>query len=311
VPTPPYELFTDLTAALDYLSTQSFEDIVIKADGLARGKGVFLPQGETDAQGILRSLLEREALGRAGRRVLIEQRLSGDELSVMAFTDGNSVALMPAVRDHKRLYARDFGPNTGGMGAYAPSPAMTPELAEQVRTRIIEPVLLGLQRERCCFKGVIFVGLVLTEDGPVALELNTRMGDPGAQVVLPLLETDLLDLIEACVNGSLDQTTIRWYNQAAASVVLASSSYPERSDPGVPIIQPPTMPDGVLLFHAGTRIAEDGTLVTTGGRVMDVTGIGRDLPAAISTAYDAVRHIYFEGIHYRTDIGARIIQRDS
>lgn len=311
VPTPPHELFTDLASALDYLSTQSYDNIVIKADGLARGKGVFLPQGETDAQGILRSLLERDALGRAGRRVLIEQRMSGDELSVMAFTDGNSVALMPAVRDHKRLYARDLGPNTGGMGAYAPSPVMTPELAEQVRTQIIEPVLEGLQREKCCFKGVIYVGLVLTQNGPLVLELNTRLGDPGAQVILPLLETDLLELLEACVNGELDQMDIRWYNQAAASVVLASANYPERSDPGVPVILPSATPSGVILFHAGTRINRDGVLITTGGRVIDVTGIGPNVPSAIALAYDAVRHIHFDGMQFRTDIGMRAIWRDS
>jgi phosphoribosylamine--glycine ligase len=219
--------------------------------------------------------------------------------------------MMPAVRDHKRLYDGNHGPNTGGMGAYAPSPVMTPALAEQVRTRIIEPVLQGLQREKCCFKGVIYVGLLLTENGPLALELNTRLGDPGAQVVLPLLETDLLELLESCVNGTLDQMNIRWYNQAAVSIVLASTNYPERSDPGVTVHLPSTTPNNVILFHAGTRIAGDGGLITTGGRVIDVTGIGPNLPTALTLAYDAVQHIHFDGMQYRTDIGMRALWRDT
>jgi len=309
MPTAPYEVFDHLDDALDYLYTCPVTQMVIKADGLARGKGVFLPLGESDAEGILRSLLERDALGRAGRRVIIEQRLFGEELTIMAFTDGQHAVLMPAVRDHKRLYDKDDGPNTGGMGSYAPAPPLTPELAEQIKERIVIPALEGLVSEGACFKGVIYIGLSLTEDGPMVLELNSRLSDPGAQVVLPLLETDLLDVLQACLSGTLDQLEVRWSDQAAVSVVLATSSYPERSDPGIPIIQAAPQPDGVLLFHAGTRIADDGTLVTTGGRVMDVTGIGPDLPTAAARAYDAVRRVHFDGMHYRTDIGARALWR--
>ncbi|MBN1200582.1 MAG: phosphoribosylamine--glycine ligase [Anaerolineae bacterium] len=309
VPTAPYELFTDLPTALDYVSSQRAEEIVIKADGLARGKGVFLPRGASDAEGILHSLLIQDVLGRAGRCVIIEERLIGDEISVMAFTDGEHLALMPPVRDHKRLYDRDIGPNTGGMGSYAPAPMLTPELTQQVRHEIIEPILHGLQAENCDFKGVIYAGVTLTQNGPMALEINTRLGDPGAQVVLPLLETDLLEVIDACLNGSINDLSLRWSDQTAVSVVLASAGYPERSDPGLPITQTPVMPEGVYLFHAGTRLAEDGTLVTTGGRVMDVTAVGPDLRTAMTRAYEAVRRVHFEGVHYRHDIGARALWR--
>ncbi len=310
VPTAPYELFTELDPALDYVMSTPVDRIVIKANGLARGKGVFLPKGESDAEGILRSLLERDALGNAGRKVVIEQKLIGTEVSVMAFTDGESIAMMPAVSDHKRLFDNDFGPNTGGMGAFAPAPALTPELAEQVRARIILPALAGLQeRAGCCFRGVLNVGVVLTPDGPMALELNARLGDPSAQAVLPLLETDFLDVVDACVDGSLDQLDVRWRDLAAVTVVLVTSGYPERSDPGIPIILSSNIPDGVIIFHAGTRIAEDSTLVTTGGRVLDLTGVGPDMATAITLAYDAGRRVHFDGIHYRTDIGARALWR--
>ena len=310
VPTAPYELFTDLDPALDHLMSTPVDSVVIKADGLARGKGVFLPVGESDAEGILRSLLERDALGHAGRRVIIERKLIGTEVSVMAFTDGESIVMMPAVSDHKRLYDNDVGPNTGGMGTYAPAPALTPDLAEQVRTRIIQPALAGLQDQSgCCFRGVLNVGVVLTQDGPMALELNARFGDPAAQAVLPLLETDFLDVIEACVDGGLDQLDVRWRDLSAVTVVLVTAGYPERNDPGIPIIMAPNLPEGVIIFHAGTRVVEDSTLVTTGGRVLDLTGIGPDLATAITLAYDAGRRVHFDGIHYRTDIGARALWR--
>lgn len=304
VPTAPYRLFDSLDDAMDYVTTQPADSLVIKADGLARGKGVFLPLGQSDAEGILRSLLERDALGAAGRQVIIERRIAGEEVSVMAFTDGRSIAVMPPVRDHKRLYDRDEGPNTGGMGAYAPAPIVTPAQLERIRAEIIEPALAGLQSAGCCFRGVLSVGVALTEGGPLALELNARFGDPAAQTVLPLLETDLLDVFEACLDGALDRAPLRWCDCAAVTVILATAGYPEHSDPGLPIVQTAPVPDGVLVFHAGTRIA-DGGLVTTGGRIVGLTGIGPDLAAARDQAYEAARRFHFEGVHYRTDIGAR------
>jgi phosphoribosylamine--glycine ligase len=307
VPTAPYEMFDDLDRALDYVMSQRVTELVIKADGLARGKGVFIPRGETDAEGILRALLERDALGQAGRRVIIEKKLIGTEVSVKVFTDGDSFAMMPPISDHKRLYDNDIGPNTGGMGAYAPAPALTPDLAARIQTEIIGPMLAGIRERDGRFRGVLYIGVVLTPDGPVALELNARFGDPGAQTVLPLLETDLLDVIEACLNGELGRLDVRWRSGAAVTVVLATDGYPERNDPGLPIILASKMPEGVIVFHAGTRYAEDGTLVTTGGRVLDITGTGPDLATAISLAYDATRRVHFDGIHYRTDIGARAL----
>jgi len=238
---------------------------------------------------------------------VIEERLVGQELSVMAFTDGDSIAMMPAVANYKRLYDNDTGPTTGGMGAYAPAPALTPGLADQVRRQIIEPILAGLQEDRCCFKGALYVGVVLAQDGPSAVEINARFGDPGAQVALPLLETDLLEVLEACVDGTLNQIEVRWRKAAAVAVVLATNGYPERLDPGLPIFQTADLPDEVIVFHAGTRYTDNGTLVTTGGRVLTLIGTGPDLPAAVALAYSAARCMHFDGMHYRTDIGARVL----
>jgi phosphoribosylamine--glycine ligase len=307
VPTPPYESFDDLDHALDYVMSQRVTDLVIKADGLARGKGVFLPRGESDAEGILRALLERDALGRAGRTVIIEKKLVGTEISIKLFTDGQTFALMPTVSDHKRLYDNDIGPNTGGMGSYAPTPALTPDIAARIKTEIVVRVLDGIKEMDGRFRGVLCIGVVLTPDGPVALELNARFGDPGAQTILPLLETDLMDVIDACLDGGLDRLDVCWHRGAAVTVVLATGSYPEHNDPGLPIILASHVPEGVLIFHAGTRYAEDGSLVTTGGRVLNVTGVGPDLATAISLAYDTTRRVHFDGIHYRTDIGARAL----
>jgi phosphoribosylamine--glycine ligase len=307
VPTAPFELFDDLERALDYVMSQRVTDLVIKADGLARGKGVFIPRGETDAEGILRALLERDALGQAGRKVIIEKRLVGTEISVNAFTDGQSCAMMPAISDHKRLYDNDIGPNTGGMGAYAPTPALHPDMAARIKREIIEPTLAGISEMDGRFRGVLYVGVVLTSDGPVALEINARFGDPGAQTILPLMDTDLLDVIDACLDNSLDQIDVQWRAESAVSVVLATNGYPEHDDPGIPIVLAPHMPDGVIVFHAGTRYAEDGTLVTTGGRVINIVGVGPDLATSIALAYDATRRVHFDGIHYRTDIGARAL----
>ncbi len=309
VPTAPYKVFDDLDHALDYVMSQRITELVIKADGLARGKGVFIPRGETDAEGILRALLERDALGRAGRKIIIEERLVGTEISVKVFTDGSAYRVMPAVSDYKRLHDNDIGPNTGGMGAFAPAPALTPELAARVRTEIIEPTLNGIRETDGAFRGVLSIGVVLTPDGPAALELNTRFGDPGAQTTLPLLETDLLDIIDACLDGGLGDLDVRWRPDAAVTVVLASASYPDRNDPGIPVVLTPHIPDDVLIFHAGTRLDESGRLVTTGGRVLNITALGDDLAMAVDRAYAAAHHIHFDGIHYRTDIGARALWR--
>lgn len=307
VPTAPYEQFTEIDPALEYVMHHGVDQVVIKADGLARGKGVFLPKGASDAEGLLRALLEWDTLRGAGRTVIVEQRLIGPEVSVMAFTDGTTVVTMPTVRDHKRLFDHDIGPNTGGMGSYAPAPVLKPEHCAHIEAAIIAPVLAGLRREGMPFKGVLTAGVVLTPDGPKALEFNVRFGDPAAQVVLPLLDTDLLAILDACVDGTLDQIDVRWRKAAAVAVVLATDGYPARRDPGIPILRASAMPEDVLVFHAGTRYTVDGSLVTTGGRVMALTGVGPDLHTALTLAYDAVRRVHFDGVHYRSDIGLRAL----
>ncbi len=303
VPTAPYEVFTALDAAMEYVMTHPVRELVIKADGLARGKGVFLPQGEADAEGILRALLERNALGAAGHKVLIERRLRGPEVSVMAFCDGLHLAPIPAACDYKRLYDGGEGPNTGGMGGYAPALPMTQQQA--IIETILAPVVAGLAEAGTLFRGVLYAGVMLTDDGPLALELNVRFGDPGAQVVLPLLETDLLDVIEACIEGTLGALEVRWRRGTAVAVELVTAGYPARNDPDLPIGVDVPHSDKVLIFHAGTRRRADGALVTQGGRVLTLTALGPDLRTAIKRAYGAVEHIRFAGMHYRTDIGAR------
>jgi phosphoribosylamine--glycine ligase len=235
VPTAPFVEFTELLPAMEYVVTHLVDELVIKADGLAQGKGVFLPRGEDDAEGILRALLERDALGPAGHRVIIEHRMQGPEVSVMAFCDGETLAPMPGVCDHKRLRDEDRGPNTGGMGAIAPSPALTPDLARRVEREILLPVLHGLAADGMTFRGVLYAGVILAEQGPLALEMNVRFGDPGAQVVLPLLESDLLDVIDACLDGTLDPAALRWRDETAVSVVMVTEGYPTRRDPGLPV----------------------------------------------------------------------------
>ena len=307
VPTAPYRVFTQLEPAMDYVVTHRADELVIKADGLAQGKGVFLPRGESDAAGILRALLERDALGPAGHKVIIEPRIAGQEVSVMAFCDGQTLAPMPGVRDYKRLHDDDRGPNTGGMGALAP--ALTPNMAHRVEREILRPVMRGLAQEGIAFRGVLCAGVSVTERGLLTLELNARFGDPGAQAVLPLLENDLLDVIGACLAGTLDPSVLRWREETAVSVVMVTEGYPGRSYPGIPIRQSGALPPGVRLFHAGTRRIGPNTLVTTGGRVVSLTGIAPDPRAAVRLAYQAVQRVHFEGAHYRTDIGARVPAR--
>ncbi|GAB4411711.1 MAG: phosphoribosylamine--glycine ligase [Anaerolineae bacterium] len=305
VPTPPYEVFTDLDAALDYVMSQPVYDLVIKADGLARGKGVFLPRGEADAEGILRALLERDALGPAGRRVIIEQRLSGAEVSVHAFTDGETIVPMPPLCDYKRLLDGDQGPNTGGMGAVAPTAALTPALLGQVHERILRPILAELRADGLRFKGVLYVDVMLVDGQPVALALNARLGDPAAQTLLPLLQTDLFEVLEACVDERLSALPVSWSAGAAVTVVLTTAGYPYRRDPGLPIHLGP-LPAGVLVFHSGTRRTEENQLVTTGGRVLAITGVAQDVPTATERAYQGVSQASFPGMHFRRDIGSGV-----
>jgi phosphoribosylamine--glycine ligase len=306
IPTARAETFTDYPAALAYLRRVE-TPIVIKASGLAAGKGVILPQTPAEAEAALRGIMVERQFGAAGDAVLIEERLTGPEVSLLAFCDGRTVALMPPAQDHKRVFAGDRGPNTGGMGAYAPAPVAPPALLAELTATVLQPAVDGMAAEGTPYVGVLYAGMMLTPAGPRVLEFNCRFGDPETQVILPLLESDLLEALEACVDGALDRVAVRWRDGAAATVVAASEGYPGSypKDREITGIEAAAALPGVTVFHAGTRRAEDGRLLTDGGRVLAVTGVGADLRDALARAYAGIRCIHFDGMHYRRDIGAR------
>ncbi len=283
--------------------------VVIKASGLAAGKGAIVPASREEAEAALRQIMVERAFGAAGDEVVIEERLCGQEASVLAFCDGYHVVPMPAAQDHKPVFDGDQGPNTGGMGAYAPAPLITPPLMDEIVRTILQPAVDGLRAEGTPYVGVLYAGLMVTDAGPKVLEFNCRFGDPEAQVILPLLETDLVNVAEACLDGVLDQVTIRWRPDAAATVVAASEGYPGSYSKGHEItgVEEAAALPGVIVFHAGTRWTDDGRLLTDGGRVLNVTGLGDDLPQAIARTYEGIRRIRFQGMHYRRDIGARAL----
>jgi len=306
IPTARYAVFTDFEQALAY--TQSVDHpVVIKASGLAAGKGVLLPETADEAESALRLIMTDRAFGAAGDEVVIEERLAGPEASLLAFSDGHSVALMPAAQDHKRVFDGDLGPNTGGMGAYAPAPVMTPRLLEKARRSVLQATVDGMRAEATPYIGILYAGLMLTADGIKVLEFNCRFGDPETQVILPLLASDLLDVFDACLDGTLDQLDVRWRDGAAATVVAASEGYPGPYPRGCEITglaEAESLP-GVAVFHAGTALASDGRVLTDGGRVLAVTATGDDLAAALARAYSGVEQIRYQGIHFRGDIGAK------
>lgn len=302
IPTGHYAAFDDYEGALAHLDTLT-SPVVIKADGLAAGKGVVVCDTPEQARDALRHMLVEGAFGPAGQTVLIEERLSGPEVSVLAFCDGQTLAPMPAARDHKRVYDGDAGPNTGGMGAYAPAPDVPPQLVDEIVRGVLQPAVDGMAAEGTPYVGVLYAGIMLTADGPRALEFNCRFGDPETQVILPLLDTDLIAVLLACVEGRLDQLEVRWKPQSCAAVVASSPGYPGSYPKGLPVtIGEGTDAADVFVFHAGTAHAE-GQLVTSGGRVLAVSALGDNLTDALGRAYDALGSIHFEGMHYRRDIG--------
>jgi len=306
IPTGRAAIFTAYEPALAYLR-RSDGPVVIKASGLAAGKGVIVPETPAEAEVALRQIMVERQFGAAGDEVLIEERLTGPEVSLLAFCDGRTVAAMPPAQDHKRVFDGDRGPNTGGMGAYAPAPIAPPALVEELVAAVLRPAVEGMAAEGAPYVGVLYAGLMLTPAGPRVLEFNCRFGDPETQAILPLLESDLLDVLEACVEGALDRVTVRWRDAAAATVVAASEGYPGPYPKGREIagIADAAALPGVIVFHAGTRRTADGRLVTDGGRVLAVTGVGADLRQALDRAYAGIRRIHFEGMHYRRDIGAK------
>lgn len=302
IPTARYDTFTALEPALAYLRQQG-APIVVKADGLALGKGVVVAQTVPEAEQAVQSMMADGKFGDAGTKVVIEECMTGPEVTVLCFADGEHLVSMPSSRDHKRARDGDQGPNTGGMGAISPAPGYTPELARRCMDEIFLPTMAALRAEGRPFQGVLYFGLMLTPDGPKVVEYNARFGDPECQAVLSLLETDLMDILLACRNGTLDQLTIRWKDAAACCLVMASGGYPETYQTGYPIAGLEEAGTTATVFHAGTKRDPDGTIVTSGGRVLGVTAVGGDLNAAIDAAYGSAQHISFTNAHFRTDIG--------
>lgn len=302
IPTAGHATFAEEPAALDYLRANDTFPIVIKADGLALGKGVIIAEDLAQAEAAVHSMMTDKAFGDAGNQVVIEEFLTGPEVSVLAFTDGHTVVPMVSSMDHKRAFDGDQGPNTGGMGVIAPNPYYTDELAEQCLQTIFLPTIAAMRQEDRTFKGCLYFGLMLTPAGPKVIEYNCRFGDPEAQAVLPLLETDLLDIMQAVREERLDQTAITFRPESSCCVVLASGGYPRSYDKGKVITV--TGDPAAEIFHAGTATDGRGNLVTNGGRVLAITATGPDLPTAIANAYVAADHVSFEGAHRRNDIGA-------
>ncbi len=306
IPTAAYAAFTEYAPAAAYLDTCA-HPVVVKADGLAAGKGVIVCDTREAAHGALRQMLLEGAFGAAGAKVVIEQRLTGAELSVLAFSDGSSLAVMPPARDHKRALDGDRGANTGGMGAFAPVPEIAPALLAEIVQTVLQPAVAGMAAEGMPYVGVLYAGLMLTPDGVKTLEFNCRLGDPETQVLLPLLETDLAEIALACVQGRLGALPVRWQVGTCATVVLASPGYPDTYPKGLPIrgVDAVQQAGEALVFHAGTAL-KDGDTVTSGGRVLAVSAVGADLPDALRKAYAGVSGIHFDGMHYRRDIGRTV-----
>ena len=302
IPTAGYETFTDLDRALAYIEGHG-APIVVKADGLALGKGVVVAATVDEAKQAAREMMADKKFGASGSTVVIEDCMTGPEVTVLAFADGEHVRPMPASQDHKRAYDGNRGPNTGGMGAISPPPQYTPDIARRCMDEIFLPTIAALKAEGRPFQGVIYFGLMLTPDGPKVVEYNARFGDPECQAVLSLLDADLLDIFLACREGTLDQVDFRWKDQAACCLVLASGGYPLDYQKGYPISGLEDAGRSALVFHAGTKSGEDGELLTNGGRVLGVTALGDTLEQAIDNAYAAASPISYTGMHFRTDIG--------
>ena len=304
IPTARYEVFTDLEAALRYVETCPIPTVV-KADGLALGKGVIIAQTREAARDALHSMMEDKVFGQAGSQVVIEEFLTGPEVSVLSFTDGETIIPMVSSMDHKRALDGDEGLNTGGMGTVAPNPYYTPEIAQVCMDTIFLPTIRAMQAEGRPFRGCLYFGLMLTADGPKVIEYNCRFGDPETQVVLPLLESDLLTVMKATAEGKLAETQVKWKDGHACCVVLASKGYPTKYEKGFPLTLPATK-ENEYIYVAGAAL-EDGVLKTNGGRVVGATAVADTLERAIDAAYDLAGRIHFENAYCRRDIGQRAL----
>lgn len=306
IPTARYEVFTDPAEAIAYLETQPMP-IVLKADGLALGKGVLICQTLEEAKAGVKTIMEDKKFGNAGNELVIEEFMTGREVSALAFVDGSHYALMTSSQDHKRAGDGDTGLNTGGMGTFSPSPFFTEEIRKICDKEIFQPTVDAMKKEGREFRGVLYFGLMLTKEGPKVVEYNTRFGDPETQVVLPRMKTDIIDVFEACMNGSLDQIHLEFSDNAAVCVVLASKGYPVSYEKGFPISGLDRFDNqNYFCFHAGTKFDDQGQIVTNGGRVLGVTALGKDLKEARANAYQATEWVNFANKYMRHDIGKAI-----
>ena len=306
IPTASYAVFDDPSEALVYIVSENKYPTVIKADGLALGKGVIIAGNEQEARNAVEDIMENKVFGESGNRIVVEEFLTGPEVSVLAFTDGKTVVPMVSSMDHKRAHDGDKGLNTGGMGTISPNPHYSQALADECMKTIFEPTVRAMAAEGCPFKGCLYFGLMMTADGPKVIEYNARFGDPEAQVVLPRLKTPLVDIVEAVIDERLSDIDIDWDKGACACVIIASGGYPEKYRKGFEItgLDDGGQADGVTVYHSGT-LKKDGKFFTNGGRVLGVTASGSSLDEALEKAYGAVKTISFEGAFHRSDIGRR------
>ena len=309
IPTGSYEIFADPTEAKNYIRKQG-APIVIKADGLAAGKGVIVCNTFEEAIQWVERVMVEKIFGEAGNRVVIEEYLVGEEASYIAFTDGKAILPMASSQDHKPIFDGDRGPNTGGMGAYSPAPVVTGQVHERIHEKILRPIIQGMGEEGRPYKGVLYAGLMIHDGHPRVLEFNARFGDPETQPVLIRMKGDIIPILEACIKGNLAECKMEWDSRAAVCVVMASKGYPGEYEKGKPIsgLKEVSRMEDVFVFHAGTAL-KDGQIITNGGRVLGVTGLGKDIPRAIDRTYEAVKTISWHGVHYRKDIGQKALCR--
>ena len=309
IPTAQCEIFTDAREAKGYVREVG-APIVVKADGLAAGKGVIIASTTREAEEAICAIMEDKIFGHAGDKVIIEECLRGEEVSMLAFSDGENIVAMPSAQDHKRIFDGDKGPNTGGMGAYSPAPLQKGDFSRKIMEEVFIPLIRAMKSRGTPYVGVIYAGLMMTEHGLKVLEFNVRFGDPETQAVLPRLKGDLVDIAEGCINGNLNDVEVDWYKDAAICVVMASGGYPGKYEKGKKIygLEEIGKLKDIYVFHAGTAFLNN-EVVTSGGRVLGITAMGKDIGEAIKRVYDAVSLVKFEGVQYRKDIGARALKR--
>jgi phosphoribosylamine--glycine ligase len=305
LPTAEYKIFTSAESATKYIQAKNCP-LVVKADGLAAGKGVLLCRSSREALVAVDTIMRQRLFGEAGDQIVVEEFLEGQEISVLAFSDGKTVLLMDSAQDHKAVYDGDIGPNTGGMGAYSPAPVFTEIMQQKARDKIMLPMVRAMQQEGRTYKGILYAGLMLTKTGPQILEFNARFGDPETQPLMVRMDTDIIPLFEACIDGSLDQCQVNWKNKSSVCVVMTAEGYPGTYQKGEIIsgLQSANSTPEVVVFHAGTK-EQDGKVLTNGGRVLGVTATGGNTESAIQRVYDAVGKVNWRGVHYRKDIGSR------